>query len=156
MPLDAKPRQVLNEYIVKNAIPTETQFKELIDASINQADDGVFRTGMSEPLSVVAANDGKRHALRLYATYPAQQPEWLINLAPANDVSGLSISDGGGNSRLFIDKTNGRVGIGTVTPSDALTVQNKAGNPHKGGTNNPGGNVWHDRSLTVVVLGAAT
>lgn len=124
MPLDTKPRQVLNEYFVKNAIPTETQFKELIDASINQADDGVFRTGMSEPLSVVAANDGKKHALRLYATYPAQQPEWLINLAPANGVSGLSISDGAGNSRLFIDKTRGRVGIGTVTPSDALTVQN--------------------------------
>jgi ethanolamine utilization microcompartment shell protein EutS len=123
MPLETKPRQVLNEYFVKNAIPTEAQFKELIDAQLNQADDGVFRGGMSEPLSVVAATDAKKHVLRLFAQYPAQQPEWLINVAPGNNVAGLSISDAAGNSRLFIDKATGRVGIGTITPTDALTVQ---------------------------------
>ena len=129
MAITTKSRKDLKSYFVKNAIPTEGNFADLIDAPLNQSDDGVFKlTG--EPLSVVAASGDQKRVLRLYANYPAANPDWLINLNPAQDPAnsatnrpGFGIADGAGNTRLFIDPGTGNLGVGTNNPADRLTVQ---------------------------------
>ena len=130
MPITTKNRKQLKTFFVKNAIPTEGNFAELIDAQLNQAEDGVFKLA-GEPLSVVAASGEQRRALRLYGTYPAANPDWHISLSPAQDPAvpasvrpGFGVTDGAGNTRLFIDPATGNLGVGTNNPPDRLSVQN--------------------------------
>src|ERR1044071_3720799 len=122
-----KNRTDLKSFFVKNAIPTEGNFADLIDSQLNQAQDGVFKPD-NEALSVVAAPGDQKRVLRLYANYPAPNPDWMIALNPAQDPAvagslhaGFGITDGAGKTKLFIDST-GRLGVGTNTPQVALDV----------------------------------
>ena len=128
MTIETKSRSELKSYFVRNAIPTEANFAALIDAPLNQSDDGVFKLG-SEPLSVVAAAGDRKPTLRLYDTYPKQAPSWTISLKPSqvpNDAStvrdGFGIVDGEGNTRLFIDRSTGALGLGVNAPQGAVDV----------------------------------
>src|SRR5215470_9890041 len=101
-----KNRTDLKSYFVKNAIPTEGNYADLIDSQLNQAQDGVFKPD-GEALSVIAAPGDRKPALRLYASYPSATPDWLISLNPAQDPanaattsrSGFGITDGAGRTR---------------------------------------------------------
>lgn len=124
-----KSRQDLQAKFVRNAIPTEQDFKDLIDAPLNQSDDGIFRKS-GEPLSIVAGSDAQRRALRFYYDPPsgATAPDWLISLNPGqdpNDAStnrrGFGIADGTGATRLFLDAA-GNLGLGTNDPQAKLHV----------------------------------
>jgi cytoskeletal protein CcmA (bactofilin family) len=123
-----KPRQDLKARFVRNAIPTEQDFQDLIDSPLNQSDDGVFRSS-GEPLSVVATNEPQRRCVRLYWETPsgAAVPDWLISLNPpptapaGSSQRGLGIVDGAGNTRLFLDAA-GNLGVGTNQPQAKLHV----------------------------------
>jgi cytoskeletal protein CcmA (bactofilin family) len=123
-----KPRQDLKARFVRNAIPTEQDFQDLIDSPLNQSDDGIFRSS-GEPLSVVATNEPQRRCLRLYWDTPsgAAVPDWLISLNPpptapaGSSQRGLGIVDGAGNTRLFLDAA-GNLGVGTNQPQAKLHV----------------------------------
>jgi hypothetical protein len=128
MAITTKNRKQLKSYFVKNAIPTEGNFADLIDGSLNQAEDGVFKLA-GEPLSVVSAPGEQKRALRFYTNYPAPNADWLISLSPAQDPAnpatvrpGFGVTDGAGNTRLYIDPATGNVGLGTNNPVDKLTV----------------------------------
>ena len=128
MAITTKNRKDLKSNFVKNAIPTEQNFADLVDAQINQADDGVFKLA-GEPFSVVAAGGDQKRALRLYANYPAANPDWMISLNPAQTPGdaatnrpGFGITDGAGNTRLFLD-ASGRLGLGTNEPQGAIDVR---------------------------------
>lgn len=122
-----KNRAELKSYFVKNAIPTEENFADLIDSQLNQAQDGVFKRER-EPLSVVAAPGDQKRVLWLYSNSKAAQPDWMISLNPAQDPAnaatskpGFGITDGAGQTRLFVD-AGGRVGVGTNAPESTLDV----------------------------------
>lgn len=128
MTIETKGRSELKSYFMRNAIPTEANFNALIDAPLNQADDGVFKRG-GEPLSVVASPGERQPTLRLYDTYPKQAPSWTISLKPSqspNDAStareGFGIVDGEGNTRLFIDRQSGALGLGVNAPQGMVDV----------------------------------
>jgi hypothetical protein len=130
MAIITKNRKQLKSYFVKNAIPTEGNFADLIDGSLNQAEDGVFKLA-GEPLSVVAAPGEQKRVLRFYSSYPAPNADWHISLSPAQDPNnaatarpGFGVTDGAGNTRLFIDPATGNVGVGTNNPADRLHVSN--------------------------------
>jgi hypothetical protein len=123
-----KNRTDLKSYFVKNAIPTEGNFVDLIDSQLNQAQDGVFKPD-GEAFSVVTAPGDQKRALRLYASYPAANPDWMICLNPAQDPTaagtsrpGFGVTDGAGKTRLFIDAATGRIGVGTNNPQFPLDV----------------------------------
>jgi hypothetical protein len=137
MAITTKTRKDLKAYFVKNAIPLEANFAEMIEASLNQADDGVFKLA-GEPLSVVAAAGGQKRVLRFYSDYPTANADWLISLNPAQNPAdaatnrpGFGIADGAGNTRLFLDPT-GKLGLGTNQPGGAIDVRIE-------GSNDP----WH-------------
>src|SRR3954465_3708673 len=96
-----KNRTDLKSYFVKNAIPTEGNFVDLIDSQLNQSQDGVFKPD-GDALSMVATPGDQKRVLRLYASYPAVNPDWMISLNPVQDPAaagsvgrlGLGITDG--------------------------------------------------------------
>ena len=124
-------RKALKSFFVKNAIPTEGNFKDLIDGMINQKDDGIVKLP-DEPLSLQAdgsANSQKK-VINFYGSFADPKPAWTLSLNayvdPNNPATtarpGWNIGDADGNSRLFIDQNTGNVGIGTSEPRSALGI----------------------------------
>ena len=132
MDVNTRNRAQLKSYFVKNSIPTESNFAELIDGMLNQKDDGVVKLP-GNPLTIEAAGDSasEKKALMLYQSFGDANPAWTLSLNPRSNPQdpgtaklGLNISDGEGNSRLFIDRNTGNIGIGTVAPGNyKLSVQ---------------------------------
>jgi len=113
-------RSTLKTYFKKNAIPKESDFAELIDAALNQGDDGIAKPD-GEPLSLQpdSKDSGHRKVLGLYKSFGDAKPAWTLSLSPAGKP-GFSVGDADANSRLFVDETTGHVGLGTVTPASSL------------------------------------
>jgi len=125
MDIKSKPnRATLKSYFVKNAIPTQRNFEDLIDGLINQVDDGIAKLP-GEPLSLQAdiSDTGLKKVVNFYKNFTDQKPAWTLSLNPRIDPNvaatakpGWSVGDADGNSKLFIDESTGNIGIGTVTP----------------------------------------
>lgn len=130
MDINKKNRSDLKSYFVKNSVPTESNFADLIDAGFNQKDDGIVKLP-GDPLSIEAAGDvaGLLKVINLYAKFQDNNPAWSLQLNPRTDPNaaatakaGLGVVDGSGATRLFIDKATGNLGIGTLAPPAGLTV----------------------------------
>ncbi|MCP4657442.1 MAG: hypothetical protein GY856_18710, partial [bacterium] len=67
MDINKKDRTQLKAYFVKNAVPTESNFADLIDATLNQKDDGIVKPA-GDPLSIEAAGDAtsQKKAINFY------------------------------------------------------------------------------------------
>lgn len=117
MKLENKNRTDLRSYFVKNSIPREDHFADLIDGMLNQKEDGIFKLSSRDPLSIVATGDAnsQQKLINFYQNLGDADSAWMLNLSP----QGFSISDGQGMSRLFIDRNTGNVGIGTTSPENA-------------------------------------
>jgi hypothetical protein len=131
MDIPKKSRAELKAYFVKNAIPTQGNFADLIDAMVNQKEDGVAKPA-GNPLCIEAAGDagGLKKAINFYESFGDANPAWAFSLNPrvaagdpATSKPGFAISDPAGNNRLFIDRPSGNVGIGTIEPKGMLDVQ---------------------------------
>ena len=128
MDINKKNRSDLKSYFVKNSIPTESNFSDLIDGMLNQKDDGIVKLS-GDPLSIEAAGDstGLQKVINFYTKLQNANPDWSLQLNPRTDSSteskaGLCIADGLSTPRLFIDKNTGNVGIATITPNAKLDV----------------------------------
>ena len=143
MQIDKRNRAELKRYFVKNAIPTESNFAELIDGMLSQRDDGIAKLP-NDALSIEAAGDdtSQKKAIHFYGNFRDADPTWVLSLNPrqrpadpATARPGFSISDSAGNSRLFVERGTGKVGIGTVTPRGSLDV--------------PTGDAWVGKVLSI-------
>lgn len=130
MDINKKNRSDLKSYFVKNSIPTESNFAELIDGMLNQKDDGIVKLS-GDPLSIEAAGDlaGLQKVINFYAKFQDANPAWSLQLnprtdpnAPATAKAGLCVADGSGAARLFIDSNSGNIGVGVVNPNGKLDV----------------------------------
>ena len=127
-------RTALKSYFVKNAVPTESNFADLVEAMINQKEDGIAKLA-GEPLSIQAdgSDASLKKAINFYKNFADPKPAWTLSLNPRVDPNnpatakpGWSIGDAEGNSKLFIDQTTGNLGVGTTTPGEALEVSGRA------------------------------
>ncbi|MCB0018192.1 MAG: hypothetical protein KDE09_10420 [Anaerolineales bacterium] len=121
-------RRKLKAYFARYSIPTEENFADLIDGTLNQNDDGIVKLP-NEPLSIQAsgAPEGSRATLNLYNDFANPAPDWTLTLRGEGEDGalsreGLNITDSAGQSRLFIDKASGNVGLGTTMPQQKLEV----------------------------------
>jgi len=131
-----KSRPDLKSYFIKNAIPTESNFADLIDSVFNQREDGLVKA-TGTPLSIEASggDSSQKRAINFYWDFTDEKPNWILSLnpraAPADAATakpGFSISDPDGNSRLFIDRATGNLGVSTVTPAAKLDIAGGAWN----------------------------
>lgn len=108
--MSKKNRKVLKSYFETGKKPTEEQYAQLIDATLNFEDDGVKKDD-GEPLGITAVEVGsddpkKKELLRFYDKY-ATEPNWLIRLEEATgEDSGMSVS------KLLIENKHGYIGVG--------------------------------------------
>jgi hypothetical protein len=116
----SKSRQELRSRFVRNAIPTEADFADLIAASLNQADDGVLKLP-DQPLGLVRQKPDQP-LLRFFADPAAEGSVWQVQLG-AGDKPGFGLAAADGKLALFVDGATGNVGIGTANPGNKLTIQ---------------------------------
>ena len=126
-------RSALKAYFVKNAVPTESNFADLIDGMLNP-EDGIVKPP-ADALSIQAVGDEKtlQKAINFYKNFTDTDATWTLSLNPRADPHkpdtprrpGWSIGDAKGTSKLFIDQSNGNVGIGTIDPKETLDVNGR-------------------------------
>ncbi len=132
------------KYVDSGDVATQSQFGNLIDSYFHKTQDGVYSykglapgplfkrfgigiTTPAAPLGIKGEDGGDDGMISLYASDESQK--WNINLNPSGSVApGLSIVEdryllGLREYRLFIQKSTGYVGIGTITPSEKLEVK---------------------------------
>jgi len=112
-------RQALKYRFVRTAIPTQADLAYLIDASLNQADDGLLKLP-NEPLGLVCQQPDKT-VLQFYDAPDAAGSAWQIQLS-ADNKPGYCLADKNNTTRLFIDAATGNIGIGTTSPTSQLQV----------------------------------
>ena len=122
--ISSKTRQTIKARFVQNAIPTQDDYADLINASLNQADDGIYKLP-NEPLSIVG-NTATPPVLRFYGDASATTWAWQIQLSSDNKA-GFALVSGDNQTRLFFDTATGNVGIGTTAPTTKLQVQGSLG-----------------------------
>lgn len=135
MDISKTDRATLKAYFKKNAVPTETNFGELIDGMLNQKDDGIAKLP-GDPLSIAAVGNsaGPQKVINFYSSFSDSDPAWTLQLNPLSDQNnpasakaGFSVSDGLGNSKLFIDKATGNIGVGTNAPAHKVQIGDNVG-----------------------------
>lgn len=133
MDVNTRNRADLKAFFVKNSIPTQSNFADLIDGMLNQKDDG-FVKAKNLPLSIEAADpgvaDSEKKAVTIYQSFADPNPAWTLSLNPRTTPSdpktaklGFAISDGEGTNRLFIDRNSGHIGIGITAPTKRLHIE---------------------------------
>jgi hypothetical protein len=117
----SKSRQELRSRFVRNAIPTEADFADLIAASLNQADDGVLKLP-DQPLGLVRQKPDQP-VLRFFADPAAEGSVWQVQLG-SGDKPGFGLAAADGKLALFVDGATGNVGIGVGAkkPEAALHI----------------------------------
>lgn len=130
MKLDKPGRDTLKAYFVKNAVPTQSHFEDLIGSQLNQRDDGLAKLP-GEPLALQADGDdgSQKKLLNLYRSFNDAQPAFTLALSPRSDPrnaqtakAGLGITDAAGVPRLFIDQSSGNLGVNTLGSEARLEV----------------------------------
>jgi hypothetical protein len=120
----SKNRVILKNYFLKGSIPKSNYFHDLIDSMVNQEDDGLIKK-QDEALYIKA--EGKNEdLLKFFKNINDLQPTWCFTQRTTDGGEGFSISEGDGQSRLFIEK-GGNVGIGTTSPQNKLHVNGFVG-----------------------------
>jgi len=134
-----RDRNTLKGFFIKGAIPSQENFADLIDSAINQFDDGISKLP-NDPLRINASGpDGT--VLNFYQNRTDAKPTWTLKLNDSKTATlGWNVSDGEGISRLFIDGSSGKVGIGTTVPLNRLHVVGPGdfGGENADGTSGPG------------------
>lgn len=124
-PNTKKGRQQIKSRFVRNAIPTEKDFDDLIEAGLNQADDGLFKLP-NEPLSLNPLRQTPDQAVLLFYDGPdAIDVAWQIQLS-ADSKPGFALANEKGVN-FIIDSSNGNVGIGTTSAAAKLHVFEEVG-----------------------------
>lgn len=128
MNIATKSRADLYTFFKRNKVPTEANFADLIDASLNQRDDGIAKPE-DGPLSLqgTGAADGPRPVLNLYRSFDDEQgAAWTVALNPRTDPAdaasarvGLGLTDGAGALKFFVAD-----GSGDVWSSGSVTARN--------------------------------
>lgn len=112
-----KTRSELQNIFRQGATPSGEDFKDLIQSTLNVTDVGIDKPVEDEPLKIIA-NGIEEKLLDFYA---GDTKTWSIDQKPNENNPGLNISTES-QSKLFIAKDTGNVGISTDSPGAKLEI----------------------------------
>ena len=137
-------RITLKNFFRKGSVPTETNFADLIDSSINIVEDGIGRS-VEDGFRIAPMGYSKR-LLSFYENSQKSNPDWFISLNDGNS-KGLSFHQTDNDYRLVL-KNGGNIGIGISNPTSKLEVKGCIGMDARKGTfvegQVPGDAKWHN------------
>ena len=113
-----KNRSELRDLFKTGDKPSQQDFADFIESTLNIKDDGIERLSETDTTLKITAQGDDEKLLDFYA---GQAKTWSIN-QKSGDKVGLNISTSDESSKLFIDSGSGNVGIGTTTPGAKLEV----------------------------------
>ena len=124
-------RSTLKNLFTRGSVPTEVNFSDFIDSTVNKVDDGFSQS--PEHGFMLAPQGPNRKIMSFFESIRDPQAAFSLSLNPNRHSKGLSIDDAEHNSILFLRET-GDVGIGTTTPQYKLEVNGMAGMAGRVGT----------------------
>ena len=137
-------RITLKNFFRKGSVPTETNFADLIDSSINIVEDGIGRS-VEDGFRIAPMGYSKR-LLSFYENSQKSNPDWFISLNDGNS-KGLTFHQSDNDHRLVL-RNGGNIGIGISNPTSKLEVKGGIGMDARKGTfvegQVPGDAKWHD------------
>ena len=126
-----RSRVELQDLFKQGAKPTGDDFKDFIESTLNLRDDDIAQLlEASNSINLESLLAKARGTLKITAFetdeklvdfYAGDTKTWSISQNPSGTNPGFNLSTEEG-SRLFIEKSTGRVGIGTIQPAVKLEV----------------------------------
>ena len=113
-------RNTLKGYFKNGTIPNQDHFTDLIDSNINLSEDGISKVS-GQALKVEAGSGSTQELVSFYGNINDANPTWGISQKSSDSKTGLNIHTGG-ESKLFVEKATGNVGIDTTATDEKLTI----------------------------------
>ncbi|WP_417910168.1 hypothetical protein [Candidatus Electronema sp. PJ] len=113
-------RKTLKNFFGKGKLPTESQFGDLIDSSLNLFDDCFEHT--PENGFHISTSDGNERLFSFFSSDNPQQPLWNISLEKHRDSLVFQKNAESGLAENTLCLVQGRVGIGKEQPETELDV----------------------------------
>lgn len=117
-------RSTLKNLFTRGAVPTEVNFSDFIDSTVNKVDDGFSQS--AEHGFMLAPQGSNRKLMSFFESIRDPQAAFSLSLNPTRYAKGLSVDDAEHESVLFL-KDTGQIGIGTKTPQFKLEVNGMMG-----------------------------
>lgn len=117
-------RSALREYFRANAVPTQEQFWEFIESTLNNVEDGITKT-RGTALRIRPATTPGSQVLELFKTQTGTSLAWTLEVVPqlvGTDRPGLHFYQPGKIGTLYLRESDGAVGMGTLNPGARLHV----------------------------------
>ena len=117
---DQRTRERLRERFKTGAQPSEQDFSDLIHSVLNIEDDGLEKPpGVDTPLKILAHGESEN----ILDFFTEDIKTWRLNQKPIGARNpGLNFETGG-NSKLFLERSSGNLGLSTTTPTAKLHVE---------------------------------
>lgn len=124
-------RSTLKNLFTRGSVPTEVNFADFIDSTVNKVDDGFSKS--AEFGFMLAPQGQNRKLMSFFESIRDPQAAFSISLNPTRHAKGLSLDDKDNQSILFLRDT-GEIGIGTTTPNFQLEINGMIGMKGRVGT----------------------
>lgn len=114
----------LREYFRANAVPTQDQFWQFIESTLNSVEDGLSKT-RGTALRIRPSTTPGSQSLELFKTQSGTTMAWTIEVVPqlqGIDRPGLHFFQPGHTGTLYLRESDGAIGMGTLTPNGRLHV----------------------------------
>ncbi len=139
-------RKKLKEFFKKGNLPRESDFEKLIDSTFNIADDKLDIN--EDGLMIYPSENGKQKLLSFFEGREQDEASWVMLISKQDDEGGgisfnqiIQTPKGDAISEeinkpaaLFIQKADGRIGLGTETPRQQLEVNGRIASHGRMGT----------------------
>lgn len=124
-------RSTLKNLFKRGSVPSEVNFSDLIDSSVNKVDDGFSQSNHHG--FMLAPQGPNRKLISFFESIRDPKAAFSVSMNPNSYSQGLSFNDMEDESVLFL-KQGGNVGVGTTTPHFRLEVNGMTGMKGRVGT----------------------
>ena len=125
-------RKTLKNFFKKGSNPTEMNFSDFIDSTVNKIDDGLAKS-TEEGLQLSPVGTSNK-VMSFYKNIIDKDANWTFSLEEEPSYKGLSITNQNTENPVLFLSENSKLGIGTRIPKHDLEVSGSIGMKARIGT----------------------